>query len=120
MTMSSGNKQGCPTIGIATFAKARRPGEHDPSPETWKETDTAPTVDAAGQGPRTATAVVSDDLAVRRLTPLECERLQGLPDNWTDDQKDSPRYRQIGNGVAVPALEWIARRIVAWETLNGA
>lgn len=54
---------------------------------------------------------------VRRLTPRECERLQGLPDHWTryladgTEQKDSPRYKQIGNGVAVPVLEWIARRI---------
>ena len=48
---------------------------------------------------------------VRRLTPLECERLQGFPDNWTDcDLSDTARYRLIGNAVAVPVIEWIGRR----------
>ena len=53
-------------------------------------------------------------VGVRRLTPTECERLQGFPDNWTDGQSDSTRYRQLGNAVAVPVVEWIVRRI--WET----
>jgi DNA (cytosine-5)-methyltransferase 1 len=51
-------------------------------------------------------------VGVRRLTPTECERLQGFPDGWTDTQSDSARYRQLGNAVAVPVLEWIGRRIV--------
>ena len=56
--------------------------------------------------------------AVRRLTPLECERLQGFPDSWTTTsngvpQADSARYRQLGNAVAVPVVEWIARRTVS-------
>jgi len=51
-------------------------------------------------------------VGVRRLTPTECERLQGFPDNWTDGQSDSIRYRQLGNAVAVPVIEWIGRRIV--------
>lgn len=50
---------------------------------------------------------------VRRLTEMECERLQGYPDGWTDGQSGSARYRQLGNSVAVPVVEWIARRIVA-------
>lgn len=50
---------------------------------------------------------------VRRLTPIECERLQGFPDNWTDGQADSARYKQMGNAVAVPVVEWIMRRLVA-------
>lgn len=49
---------------------------------------------------------------VRRLTPRECERLQGFPDDWTDGQSDSARYRQLGNAVAVPVVEWILRRLV--------
>ena len=52
-------------------------------------------------------------VGVRRLTPTECERLQGFPDGWTDGQSDSTRYRQLGNAVAVPVVEWIARRIWA-------
>lgn len=56
---------------------------------------------------------------VRRLTPLECERLQGLPDYWTKfgsdgrELADTARYRMIGNSVAVPCVEWIARRMAA-------
>ena len=52
------------------------------------------------------------DTAVRRLTPLECERLQGFPDNWTEGQSDSARYKQMGNAVAVPVIEWIISGIV--------
>ena len=49
---------------------------------------------------------------VRRLTPLECERLQGFPDGWTDGQVDTHRYKQMGNAVAVPVVEWIIQGIV--------
>jgi DNA (cytosine-5)-methyltransferase 1 len=49
---------------------------------------------------------------VRRLTPVECERLQGFPDNWTAGQSDSVRYRQLGNAVTVNVAEWLGRRIV--------
>lgn len=51
--------------------------------------------------------------AVRRLTPLECERLQGFPDNWTEGQSDSARYKQMGNSVAVPVFTWVLRRLEA-------
>jgi DNA (cytosine-5)-methyltransferase 1 len=56
---------------------------------------------------------------VRRLTPTECERLQGFPDGWTDvayrgkPAADGPRYRSLGNAFAVPVIRWIARRLVA-------
>ena len=52
---------------------------------------------------------------VRRLTPTECERLQGFPDGWTDGQADSNRYKQMGNAVAVPVVSWIISRMVADE-----
>lgn len=55
------------------------------------------------------------EVGVRRLTPTECERLQGFPDGWTEGQADSVRYRQLGNAVAVPVVEWIAERIMAYE-----
>ena len=55
----------------------------------------------------------SNSEVVRRLTPTECERLQGFPDGWTDGQADSNRYRQMGNAVAVPVVEWIIARMVA-------
>ena len=51
----------------------------------------------------------------RRLTPLECERLQGFPDGWTDipDASDSARYKALGNSVAIPCVEFIMGRITA-------
>lgn len=58
---------------------------------------------------------VASLLGVRRLTPMECERLQGFPDDWTAGQSDSARYRQLGNAVCVPVAEWIGRRILAAE-----
>ena len=63
---------------------------------------------------------VSDGLQVRRLTPTECERLQGFPDNHTlipwrgkpaAECPDSPRYKAIGNSMAVPVMRWIGQRI---------
>jgi DNA (cytosine-5)-methyltransferase 1 len=53
-----------------------------------------------------------DPSTVRRLTPKECERLQGFPDDWTEGQADSSRYKQMGNAVAVPVVEWIVNRLV--------
>ena len=57
--------------------------------------------------------MVRETGVVRRLTPVECERLQGFPDNWTDGQADSNRYKQMGNAVAVPVVQWIINRMVA-------
>jgi DNA (cytosine-5)-methyltransferase 1 len=57
-------------------------------------------------------------MAVRRLTPTECERLQGFPDNYTNipwrgkpDSPDAPRYKAMGNSMAVPVMAWIGKRI---------
>jgi site-specific DNA-cytosine methylase len=58
---------------------------------------------------------IATESVVRRLTPTECERLQGFPDNWTDGQADSNRYKQMGNAVAVPVVEWIISRMVGEE-----
>ena len=60
-----------------------------------------------------ATDLVCDECAsrrlIRRLTPLECERLQGFPDYWTDilDACDSVRYKALGNSVAIPCVEYV-------------
>jgi DNA (cytosine-5)-methyltransferase 1 len=53
----------------------------------------------------------TDEGIVRRLTPMECERLQGFPDGWTDSQPLTQRYKQMGNAVTVPVAEWIFRRV---------
>lgn len=70
------------------------------------ETETALTVGT------TDLTAIQQALGVRRLTPTECERLQGFPDGWTAGQADTTRYRQLGNAVAVPVVEWIGRRIM--------
>ena len=54
---------------------------------------------------------VATESVVRRLTPVECERLQGFPDDWTDGQADSHRYKQMGNAVTVNVVEWIGKRL---------
>jgi len=61
---------------------------------------------------------IAGSFGVRRLMPIECERLQGFPDNWTnvDDMSDGARYRMLGNAVAVPVAEWIGRRIAELDT----
>jgi DNA (cytosine-5)-methyltransferase 1 len=72
-----------------------------------------------GGKPGQGYGAVRQDTAVRRLTPMECERLMGFPDDWTrwladgTEQSDSARYRQCGNSIAVPVAEWITRRLVA-------
>lgn len=56
-------------------------------------------------------------LLIRRLTPLECERLQGFPDGWTDIEgaSDSARYKALGNSVAIPCVDYVLQGI-AWAT----
>ncbi len=62
-------------------------------------------------GMKQSTGVVTG-MTVRRLTPVECERLMGWPDNWTDGQSDTHRYKQCGNGVASPVAQWIATQLL--------
>ena len=78
--------------------------------------DTSPTLSATKQ------PAVSGGGMVRRLMPVECERLQGFPDSWTDvpykgkdHAPDSPRYKALGNSMAVPVMAWIGRRIQQTE-----
>jgi DNA (cytosine-5)-methyltransferase 1 len=62
------------------------------------------------------TAIHQATMAVRRLTPLECERLMGWPDDWTAGQSDTHRYKQCGNGVASPVAQWIAQQLLKLNT----
>lgn len=69
---------------------------------------------------------VATPYAVRRLLPIECERLMGWPDDWTrwdadgKEQADSHRYKQCGNGVASPVAEWVGRHIFAADAIGRA
>ena len=113
-------------------------GRQDPSAETFvafaqNQRDEVRVMDAAGAlaakpGAKQQTYIHA--AAVRRLTPVECERLQGFPDNYTaiawrgkvaDQCPDGPRYKALGNSMAVPVMAWIGRRIDAVEcmTLKG-
>ena len=61
-----------------------------------------------------AQTFIAGDYAVRRLTPTECERLQGFPDGYTNIKEncpDGPRYKALGNSMAVPVMKWIGERI---------
>ena len=66
-------------------------------------------------GTKQSTGVMTT-MAVRRLTPLECERLMGWPDDWTAGQSDTHRYKQCGNGVASPVAQWIAQQLLKLNT----
>jgi len=69
-------------------------------------------------------SVYQSSMAVRRLTAKECERLQGFPDNYTDIQAkgkltpDGPRYKALGNSMAVPVMAWIGKRIQEVENIK--
>ncbi len=81
------------------------------------ETETSLTLQGHLPSPQShhAQLFLAETSTVRRLTPVECERLQGFPDDWTSGQADSNRYKQMGNAVAVPVVEWIISRMVADE-----
>lgn len=68
--------------------------------------------DASEDGTGRGNPIINEGVGVRRLIPLEAERLQGFPDGWTDGVSDSARYRMLGNAVAVPVVAWIAKRLV--------
>jgi DNA (cytosine-5)-methyltransferase 1 len=84
-----------------------------------KQGDPCHTLAAGSHAP--AVSINARRQQVRRLTPKECERLQGFPDNYTrvtyrgKPAKDGPRYKAIGNSMAVPVMRWIGERIVQVE-----
>lgn len=103
---------GVGAIAIQERALCENPNA-GPDGAGFRSDDTAYTLEA-----RTAPQAVCARMAVRRLTPRECERLQGFPDNYTKiDAKtaDGPRYKALGNSMAVPVMAWIGQRIAAVE-----
>jgi DNA (cytosine-5)-methyltransferase 1 len=92
------------------------------SGELTASTGIAGTIQRGGEGGR-ADGVMTPRMAVRRLTPRECERLQGFPDDYTLVEyrgklaADGPRYRALGNSMAVPVMRWIGQRIAAVDAI---
>ena len=96
-------------------------------PAEMSGTQSASTTDLSPALAVTHTTAVAQPSQVRRLTPTECERLQGFPDNYTqiawrgkisDDCPDGPRYKAMGNSMAVPVMRWIGERINAVENIK--
>ena len=107
-TASAGNRSGQDPVIAQVLAGSAAFGGGN----TKGEIDIATTLNASSQRyDFESETLVQSMLGVRRLTPVECERLQGFPDGWTSGQSDSTRYRQLGNAVAVPVARWIGARI---------
>jgi len=101
-------------INNATETTAYKKTLAEKNDENWKETDISRNIAVTNIGDSSRfNMMATSESVVRRLTPTECERLQGFPDNWTDGQADSNRYKQMGNAVAVPVVQWIIDRMVA-------
>ncbi len=114
--IGTGSRQGCATAAVMHAMRESGQGY-------WMEDDIAGTIDAnmgmSGHANRPA-VIKQPAMQVRRLTPVECERLQGFPDNYTaipwrkkpaSDCPDGPRYKALGNSWAVPVVRWIGARI---------
>ncbi len=121
---------------IAGSLRTRAPGSIENSsttavlqeqPVAWSggltaSTDIAGTLQHGGEGGR-VDGVMRPNMAVRRLTPRECERLQGFPGNYTlveyrgKRASDGPRYKALGNSMAVPVMHWIGQRIAAVDAI---
>jgi DNA (cytosine-5)-methyltransferase 1 len=91
------------------------------------EMDVTNSLSGGGGKPGQGYQAVREGLSVRRLTPTECERLQGFPDGFTqipwrnkesESCPDGPRYKALGNSMAVPVMKWIGERIQAVENLQ--
>jgi DNA (cytosine-5)-methyltransferase 1 len=114
--MGTGSSRGDATIAVAVAPSLTATNDPSRSPQSSEVTQQVAAVHAAS-------------MTVRRLTPRECERLQGFPDDWTmipyrgkspEDCPDGPRYKALGNSMACNCMAWIGERIAAYEAQNGS
>ena len=119
---------------VAQCLTTRTGSAYDPTTETLPvttgslcaRTGQSINVQDASQGHLLPVAfgAMQPDMKVRRLTPTECERLQGFPDGYTDirlndkQTPDGPRYKAMGNSMAVPVMRWIGERIEMADNLQ--
>jgi DNA (cytosine-5)-methyltransferase 1 len=110
-----GTGRGTPIVAFSLQAGTTRENPNSGPDGVGVQVNTAYTLEA-----RTEVQIASYGMAVRRLIPVECERLQGFPDNFTqipyrgktaDKCPDGPRYKALGNSMAVPCMKWIGERI---------
>jgi DNA (cytosine-5)-methyltransferase 1 len=133
---SDGTTSSASSTEVAGSLRTRAPGSIENSSTTavlqeqsvaWSgelaaSTDTAGTLQRGGEGGR-VDGVMTPQMAVRRLTPRECERLQGFPDDYTLVEyrgklaADGSRYKALGNSMAVPVMHWIGERIAAVDAI---
>jgi DNA (cytosine-5)-methyltransferase 1 len=133
---SDGTTSAASSTEVAGSLRTRAPGSIENSSTTavlqeqsvaWSgeltaSTDVAGTLQRGGDGGR-VDGVMTPQMAVRRLTPRECERLQGFPDDYTlveyrgKPAADGPRYKALGNSMAVPVMRWIGQRIAAVDAI---
>lgn len=111
----AGALAGEPGMKQQTFI-AFKPGQSADAGSLGEAEQLTPTLQGGGGGsdyPAVALTASDQSMAVRRLTPLECERLQGFEDGYTDIPvaSDSARYKALGNSMAVPVMRWLAQRI---------
>jgi DNA (cytosine-5)-methyltransferase 1 len=108
----------CQTVAVAAF----KGGQGSGAGSIGYSEHLAPTLPSADGGNRTPTLMQA--MQVRRLTPVECERLQGFPDDYTliphrnKPAADGPRYKALGNSMAVPVMAWIGKRIQQVEDIS--
>jgi DNA (cytosine-5)-methyltransferase 1 len=121
-----GDKAGC--LNTGTDPNAQIVAFHENQRGELTVNDTAGSLKVGGGKPGQGYPAVNSGSAVRRLTPRECERLQGFPDDYTlityrgKRAADGPRYRALGNSMAVPVMNWIGKQIEAvafLSTLSG-
>lgn len=118
LTRQMGENQ-IPAVAFAIQERAGETGTGGPEGAGFRE-GVAYTIEARHRPQNVAAS------GVRRLTPRECERLQGFPDDYTlidyrgKPAKDGPRYRALGNSMAVNVMRWIGRRIEMVEAFAGA
>ena len=109
-------------MAVAQPVGAFKPGQSASAHSIGYESEMAPTLEA-GEGGNNKPAV-HVGMAVRRLTPKECERLQGFPDDYTQvpyrnkPAADGTRYKALGNSMAVPVMAWIGKRIQQVEEIT--
>jgi DNA (cytosine-5)-methyltransferase 1 len=117
-----GSKQGLENQhinqGAPLFVPATKVYETHPADSRVKEMgETCQTVTSRWGTGGGNVPIASDSMRVRRLTPIECERLQGFPNDYTNIKEKTPdgnRYKALGNSMAVPVMKWIGQRINAY------